>query len=125
MPTFKGFNTIGQVKKFGLTDFELIKRDLLNAFLIREGQLPGRPELGTKIWNFVFDPLDAVVRAQIEKEVRRIINMDPRLEIDQLDISTNQNTVIIEVRVTIRPDMSSERLFLVFNQDSDSANIIS
>jgi hypothetical protein len=40
MTTFIGFNTIDQFKKFTLTDFELIKRDLLNAFNIRPGQLP-------------------------------------------------------------------------------------
>ena len=37
--TFIGFNTQGQFKKFTLTGFELIKRDLLNAFNIRQGQV--------------------------------------------------------------------------------------
>ena len=41
MPTFIGFNTINQNKKFTLVDFELIKRDLLNAFNIRQGELVG------------------------------------------------------------------------------------
>lgn len=125
MATFKGFNTIGQFKKFGLTDFDLIKRDLLNAFLIREGQLPGRPDLGTRIWNFVFEPLDREIRDQIEYEVRRVIDMDPRLGIDQLNISYNHNTVIVEVAVTVKPEMSAERLFLVFNQATESLNVIS
>lgn len=125
MATFKGFNTIGQVKKFGLTDFDLIKRDLLNAFLIREGEVPGRPDLGSKIWNFVFEPLNSEVRDQIEFEVKRIIGLDPRLQIDRLEISTNHNTVIIEVSVVVRPEMSVERLFLVFNESIQSLNIIS
>jgi hypothetical protein len=38
-----------------LTDFELIKRDLLNAFNIRQGSLPGRPAYGSSIFDFVFD----------------------------------------------------------------------
>jgi hypothetical protein len=49
MATFIGFNTIDQNKKFTLLDFELIKRDLLNAFNIRQGQLVGRPGYGTVI----------------------------------------------------------------------------
>ena len=32
MPTFIGFNTINQNKKFTAVDFDLIKIDLLNAF---------------------------------------------------------------------------------------------
>ena len=50
MPTFIGFNTIGQYKKFTLLDYELIKRDLLNAFNIRQGELVGRPDYGTALW---------------------------------------------------------------------------
>ena len=55
MTTFKGFNTIGQTKKFTLVDFELVKRDLLNALNITQGQLVGRPGYGTMIWSYIFD----------------------------------------------------------------------
>ena len=55
MTTFIGFNTINQNKKFTLTDFELIQRDLLNAFNIRQGELPGRPGYGTTIYSFLFE----------------------------------------------------------------------
>ena len=55
MTTFVGFNTQNQYKKFTLVDFELVKRDLLNAFNIRQGQLPGRPEYGTVLWNYLFE----------------------------------------------------------------------
>jgi hypothetical protein len=55
MTTFVGFNTQNQYKKFTLVDFELIKRDLLNAFNIRQGQLPGRPAYGTILWDYLFE----------------------------------------------------------------------
>ena len=55
MPTFIGFNTINQNKKFTAVDFDLIKIDLLNAFNIRQGELPGRPGYGTVIWNYLFE----------------------------------------------------------------------
>jgi phage baseplate assembly protein W len=54
MTTFIGFNTINQNKYFTLTDFELIKRDLLNAFNIRQGELVGRPAYGTTLWDMLF-----------------------------------------------------------------------
>ena len=55
MTTYIGFSTINQNKKFTLTDYDLIQRDLLNAFSIRQGELPGRPGYGTVIWNFLFE----------------------------------------------------------------------
>jgi phage baseplate assembly protein W len=55
MTTFIGFNTINQFGKFTLLDFELIKRDLANAFNIQQGTLPGRPGYGTTIWSLLFE----------------------------------------------------------------------
>ncbi len=45
MPTFIGYSTVNRAKKFVLTDFELVKRDLANALNIQQGELPGRPGL--------------------------------------------------------------------------------
>ena len=42
-------STINQVKKFRLTDAELIKRDLLNHFAIRKGEKLENPNFGTII----------------------------------------------------------------------------
>ena len=42
MPTFVGFNTQEQYKKFTLLDSDLVKQDFVNALNIRQGQLPGR-----------------------------------------------------------------------------------
>jgi hypothetical protein len=47
MSTFIGFSTIDRNKTFTLVDFPLIKRDLLNAFNIRQGEIAGRPQYGT------------------------------------------------------------------------------
>ena len=55
MATFIGFNTQNQYKKFTLLDQELIKRDLLNGLNIRQGQLPGRPQYGTTMWDNLFE----------------------------------------------------------------------
>lgn len=124
MATYRGFNTINQYKKFGMTDFELIQRDLLNAFSIRSGSVPGRPELGTEIWNFVFDPITTELRDMLEVEVRRIIDADTRLETDEVIVSTNHNVIIIEVSLIIKPQMDVEKLFLLFNKDLQALNIV-
>ena len=55
MPTFVGFNTIGRARNFTLTDRDLVIRDLLNALNIQQGEVPGRPQVGTLIWSFLFE----------------------------------------------------------------------
>jgi len=123
MPTFKGFNTIHQQKKFGIVDFELIKRDLLNAFLTMQGEVPGRPDLGTNIWSYIFEANVEEVRDEIGDEVRRIIAGDPRLVLSGLDVSYSHNTVIIDTAVTISPNTAPQTLRLVFDESSQTLNI--
>jgi len=123
MPNFIGFNTIGQRKKFTLTDRKLIKRDLLNAFLIREGQVPGRPEVGTDIWNYIFDPNDAQNVSKINNEVERIINQDSRIELHEIKISISENTVEVAVSISLLPDSDVELFYLNFVRDSQTVAI--
>jgi hypothetical protein len=72
MPAFIGFNTQNQYKKFTLTDGPLVKRDLLNAFNIRQGQLPGRPQVGTSLWDNLFENQDSVTEQSILSEIQRV-----------------------------------------------------
>jgi phage baseplate assembly protein W len=57
MTTYRGLSTLGQNKKFRLTDIELVKRDLLNHFQIRKGEKLMNPNFGSIIWNMLFEPL--------------------------------------------------------------------
>ena len=92
---FIGFNTQGQYKKFTLTDFPLIKRDLLNAFNIRQGQLPGRPEYGTVLWDYLFEPQLEELQSAIEREVQRVAGGDPRLYISDIQTFPQNNGILI------------------------------
>jgi phage baseplate assembly protein W len=123
MPNYKGFSTIDKDKKFSMVDRELIKRDLLNALLIRAGTLPGRPEVGTKIWDYIFDPNDNITSGSIEQELRRIIDMDKRLQLHELTLSAVNNTITAYVSVSILPDYSTEQFYINFSQDTQTATI--
>ena len=81
MPAFIGFNTQGQYKKFTLTDDALVKRDFLNSLNIRQGQLPGRPQFGTVIWENLFDNQSNELITNIESELQRIAGLDPRMQL--------------------------------------------
>lgn len=124
MATFIGFNTINQYKKFTLTDFELIKRDLLNAFNIRQGQLPGRPAYGTTIWSFVFEPQTQQVQNAIVAEVQRVAGGDPRLYINDIQSFPQENGILIQIELTVVPSTTAERLSVFFDQQQRNATYV-
>ncbi len=122
--TFIGFNTQDQFKKFTLTGFELIKRDLLNAFNIRQGQLPGRPEYGTVLWDFLFENQVEELQRSIEAEVQRVAAGDPRIYISDVQVFPQDNGILIQLELTILPSTDAERLAIFFDLTQRSASYV-
>jgi phage baseplate assembly protein W len=110
MALYNGFSTYNRSKHFRITDFELVKQDLINHFNIRKGEKLMNPDYGTVIWDTLFDPLDDDTKNVIVQDVKRIIGSDPRvgaqnvivtqfesgiqIEIDLIYISTNQRNLL-------------------------------
>ena len=124
MPTFIGFNTQNQFKKFTLVDGELIKRDLLNAFNITHGQLPGRPSYGTTLWDFLFENQDQVTMAAILREVQRVAGGDPRVYLSDVNVYPQENGVLIELEVQFVPNTDAQLLSVFFDQQQRRATFV-
>ena len=124
MPTFIGFNTINQYKKFTLTDFELIKRDLANAFNIQQGELPGRPEYGTTLWSFIFENQLELTQNQILAEIQRVAAQDPRIVISDVSVYPQDNGMLIEVQLQTVASSTAERLALFFDATTRRASVV-
>jgi phage baseplate assembly protein W len=122
--TFIGFNTINQYKKFTLTDFPLIKQDLLNAFNIRQGELPGRPEYGTLLWNFLFENQVEELQNNIVAEIQRVAGGDPRVYISDIQVFPQANGILIQIELTITPSTDASRLAIFFDIVSRRASFI-
>ena len=124
MATFIGFNTQNQYKKFTLTDTELIKRDLLNAFNILQGQLPGRPTYGTTLWNILFENQTQATITAILAEIQRVAGGDPRLNITDANIYPQENGVLIEIELQFVPNADAELLSVFFDQQQRRATFV-
>lgn len=120
MIRYKGFSTVEQNKKFRLTDLDLVKRDLLNHFSIRKGEKPMNPEFGSIIWNMLYEPLSADTMAIILEDVKRIVNYDPRLSLDNVLIDQFEYGLQLQIDLTFLPGDYSERLTLEFNSSTSS-----
>ena len=124
MATFIGFNTQDQFKKFTLVDDALIKRDLLNALNIRQGQLVGRPSYGTALWDNLFENQTNETEAEIVREIQRVAGGDPRLQISEVDVFPQENGILIQILLTIVPSTDAERLSIFFDQQTRRASYI-
>jgi hypothetical protein len=124
MQTFIGFNTQGQYKKFTLTDSALIKRDFLNALNIRQGQIPGRPQVGTIIWDNLFENQSNETDTAITNELQRVAGGDPRLQISSIDIFPQQNGILLQVELIIVPSTDAQRLSIFFDQNTRTASYV-
>mgnify|MGYP003346369089 CR=1 FL=1 len=124
MTTFVGFNTQNQYKKFTLLDFELIKRDLLNAFNIRQGQLPGRPQYGTIIWDYLFENQIEELQNNINQEIQRMVAQDPRIQVASVQVFPQQNGILIQLQVQTVGSTTAEILSVFFDQQQRRASYV-
>ncbi len=124
MPTFIGYSTVNRYKKFVLTDFELVKRDLANALNIQQGELPGRPGYGTTIWSYVFENQTPDTMTKIAAELQRVAGGDPRLFISNIQVYPQENGVLIELQVQVVSSSTAERLAIFFDQESRRASFV-
>lgn len=116
---FRGFNTIGQSKKFRLTDIELVKRDLLNHFQIRKGEKLMQPDFGSIIWNTLFEPLSEEVKKIIYDDVKAVVSYDPRLVVDEVIMQELQNGLQLQISLTYVPLNVSTVMRLTFDKETN------
>ena len=124
MPTFIGFSTIDQNKKFTAVDFDLIKIDLLNAFNIRQGELVGRPGYGTVIWNYLFEQQTQETQAVLQQEIQRVCAGDPRIFISGMQMFPQENGILIQLGLAVVPSTTAEQLSIFFDQQQRTATFV-
>jgi len=122
---YKGYTTIDRIKNFKISDYDLVKRDFLNNLNIRQGEVPGRPEVGTTLWNFVFDPNTEDTVRKLRAEINRLIDTDPRITVEEINIESKAHTVLMEINARIHPNVNLQQLNVMFDQNTDKATYTS
>jgi phage baseplate assembly protein W len=114
-------NPVNPTRKFRLLDQELVIRDLLNALNTPQGQLPGKPEYGTNIWNFIFEPNVFDVQTQLEEELKRVISLDPRLILNYVTCYPTENGILIELEIAVSLFNDPIQLSILFDKTTSTA----
>jgi len=109
--TYKGFSSVsGDTKSYSLYDLALIKQDIINHFHIRQGERLENPTFGTIIWDVLFEPLTEDLKQLIVKNVEQIINYDPRVNANNVIVTTYESGLQIECTLTYLPYNIQESL---------------
>jgi phage baseplate assembly protein W len=124
MTTFVGYSTVNRPKKFTLTDFALIKQDLINAFNIRQGSIPGRPTVGTMLWDFLFENQIEELQNNINREIQRVVAQDPRITITSIQTFPQENGMLIQLQVQTVQSTNAEILSVFFDAQQRFASYV-
>ena len=118
-PTYKGFSTVDpEANSHVLYDIALIKQDLINHFHIRQGEKLSDPEFGTIIWDILFEPLTDETRNAVVENVSRIINYDPRVQVNQITVDSYESGILIECELVYLPYSIVEKMQLKFDESA-------
>jgi phage baseplate assembly protein W len=148
MPTFIGFSTINATKpkstnmptgvnggagsvlnpvnpgkKYRLVDEQLVIQDFINSLNIQQGQKVGQPSYGTTLWSFVFEPNTLDVQIELENEIRRVASQDPRLTVNTVKAYPQEQGILIEVELAVKPFNNAQMLSVFFNNLTSTAVI--
>jgi len=110
-------------KKYRLVDESLVIQDFINSLNIQQGQKVGNPEYGTTLWSFVFEPNTFDVQNQLELEIRRVANQDPRMILNTVSAYPQENGILIEVEMAVTPFNNAQTLSVFFNNSTNTAVI--
>lgn len=110
-------------KKFRIVDAPLVVQDFVNSLNIPQGQKVGNPGYGTTLWSFIFEPNTADVQFQLENEIRRIANLDPRMMLNYIAAYPQENGILLELEMAVTPFNDAFQLSVFFNNSTGTAVI--
>ena len=120
MAIYKGFSTFNRLRKYQVTDFDLVKQDIFNHFNIRQGEKLMNPSFGTMIWNMLFEPLTTETKSVIVKDIQRIVNYEPRVVLNNINLTEYQYGLQIDLTLTYLTTNQTDTISLKFDKNSQS-----
>ncbi|NJO58804.1 MAG: GPW/gp25 family protein [Richelia sp. RM2_1_2] len=117
---FRGFSTVNAGPKNNeLVDIELIKRDILNVFSTRKGERLMYPNLGSVIWELIYDPMDETNKELIITDAVQIIASEPRVELIDTRVIEFEHGIRLEIDVLYRPSNVPGSLEIEFDRRAE------
>lgn len=116
---YKSFSTDTFATKDGnVYGFDVIRYSMRTLFRIRKGTIPMQPELGSIVWDYLFEPeLSEYDRGVIERDSIDIINRyEPRVTVNNVSVGSYDGAYYIVVSVTEKLSQETIDLRVEFNE---------
>jgi len=106
-----------------LHDIDLAKQDLLNEIYTRKGERLMSPNVGSIVWEMLFDPFTEQASIDIRNDMIRIVKRDPRWNLVEVNSSqtTDQNTIQVQLDLTYVPTTEPVQLLAIFEESAAEA----
>jgi phage baseplate assembly protein W len=123
MTIYKGFSTYNRSKRFTVTDFDLIKQDIFNAFNLRRGEKLMNPGMGSIVWDLMFEPLDDNLKLTLIEEAQRIVAQDPRVLLESVGVETYDHGIMLVMTINMLTENLADQMIISFNKDTGTASM--
>jgi phage baseplate assembly protein W len=111
-------------KKFTLTDIDLVVQDFINLLNIPIGSIPGRPDFGTTIWNFIFEPNTDDTVQQIQDEIKRVVSLDSRIVLGYVRAFPQNSGILLETQIAVQPYNNPTSLSVALSRNTRLATVV-
>lgn len=100
---YRGFSTSNYLnhRTFAVYDVELVKEDIVNHIYTRVGERLMLPSFGTTIPDMPFEQLDQSTVGLIREDILRVLNYEPRVQLQQLVVQPDYDTNTINVSAQV------------------------
>ena len=96
----------------------MIKQDLYNHFNIRKGEKLMRPDFGTSLWNWLFEPMNNDLIQAVNDEIRSVCAKDPRVQVEKIDVKQYEHGISIQIDLLFTTDNVLDTMTLQFDRDN-------
>ena len=99
---FTGFSTKNKSAiNHILTGKDLIIEDLMNHIMTRKGERVMMPTFGSIVHELIFEPMTPGIIAMIEEDITSIVEQEPRVTLDFINVAHTDHNVTVSLTVSI------------------------
>lgn len=115
---FVGYSNVVDVKNHQLVDLKLVEQDLLNHFNTKKRERVMMPTWGCAIWDYLYEPFDESTVDAIKYEAQQVINSDPRVQLQTMNVIEFDYGIRIEMNLYYSPLQAYSTFSIDFDRRS-------
>ena len=85
--------------------------------------MPGRPDVGTIMWSFIYEPQNAQTSQAVINEIQRVVAQDPRIQVADINVFSQENGILVELEVQTIQGQDARLLTLFFDNQTQRASL--